>query len=132
MVGYHGHGDLANPEAFGRLGAWEQAFWYSKYNGANVDIGHFFASNGFSPAEWIKENHTRVTHVHLKDRKAKMGAGMPWGEGDTPLKEILLLMKKEKYTFQATIELEYPVPAGSTVLAEIDKCVAYCKQTLEG
>lgn len=132
MVGYHGHGNLTNPEAFGRLGAWEQAFWYSKYNGANVDIGHFFASNGFSPAEWIKENHTRITHVHLKDRKANMGAGMPWGQGDTPLKEILTLMKKEKYKFQATIELEYPVPEGSTVLAEVSKCVAFCKSVLEG
>ncbi len=132
MVGYHGHGNLTDPEAFGRLGAWEQAFWYSKFNGANVDIGHFFASNGFSPAEWIKENHTRITHVHLKDRKANMGAGMPWGQGDTPLKEILQLMKKEKYKFQATIELEYPVPAGSSVLAEISKCVAFCKSVLEG
>jgi len=132
MVGYHGHGNLTNPEAFGRLGAWEQAFWYSKYNGANVDIGHFFASNGFSPAEWIKENHTRITHVHLKDRKKNMGEGMPWGQGDTPLKEILLLMKAEKYKFQATIELEYPVPAGSNTLAEISKCVKYCKDVLEG
>ncbi len=132
MVGYHGHGNLTNPEAFGRLGAWEQAFWYSKFNGANVDIGHFFASNGFSPAEWIKENHTRITHVHLKDRKKNMGDGMPWGLGDTPLKEVLLLMKKEKYKFQATIELEYPVPAGSSVLAEISKCVAFCKSVLEG
>lgn len=132
MVGYHGHGNLTDPEAFGRLGAWEQAFWYSKYNGANVDIGHFFASNGFSPAEWIKENHTRITHVHLKDRKANMGAGMPWGEGDTPLKEILTLMKKEKYKFQATIELEYPVPEGSTVIAEVTKCVQFCKNVLEG
>jgi len=130
MVGYHGHGNLAEPEAFGRLGAWEQAFWYSKFNGANVDIGHFFASNGFSPAEWIKENHTRITHVHLKDRKAKMGPGMPWGQGDTPLKEILLLMKAEKYKFQATIELEYPVPAGSNTLAEISKCVKYCQDVL--
>jgi len=132
MVGYHGHGNLTNPEAFGRLGAWEQAFWYSKFNGANVDIGHFFASNGFSPAEWIKENHTRITHVHLKDRKKNMGDGMPWGLGDTPLKEVLLMMKKEKYKFQATIELEYPVPAGSSVLAEISKCVAFCKSVLEG
>lgn len=132
MVGYHGHGNLTNPEAFGRLGAWEQSFWYSKYNGANVDIGHFFASNGFSPAAWIKENHTRITHVHLKDRKANNGAGMPWGQGDTPLKEILLLMKAEKYKFQATIELEYPVPAGSNTLAEITKCVQYCKEVLEG
>ena len=131
MVGYHGHGNLTNPEAFGRLGAWEQAFWYSKYNGANVDIGHFFSSNGFSPAEWIIENHERITHVHLKDRKANNGPNVPWGQGNTPIKEILLLMKERKYGFQATIEFEYPVPAGSSTLAEIGKCVQYCKEVLE-
>ncbi|MBI5083061.1 MAG: sugar phosphate isomerase/epimerase [Acidobacteria bacterium] len=131
MVGYHGHGNLTNPEAFGRLGAWEQAFWYSKYNGANVDIGHFFASNGFSPAEWIQENHARVTHVHLKDRKANNGPGMAWGEGDTPLKQILLMMRDRKYKFQATIELEYPVPQGSTTLKELSRCVQYCQKVLE-
>jgi hypothetical protein len=130
MAGFHGHGNLTDPEAFGRLGAWEQAFWYSKFNGANVDIGHFFAANGFSPAEWIKENHTRVTHVHLKDRKAMMGPNMPWGQGDTPIKEILQLMKKEKYKFQATIEMEYPVPEGSTLLAELSKCVQFCREAL--
>jgi hypothetical protein len=130
MVGYHGHGNITNPEAFGKLSSWEQAMSYSKYNGANLDIGHFFAANGFSPAEWIRKNHARVTHVHLKDRKANNGPGMPWGQGDTPLKEILLMMKKEKYTFQATIELEYPIPEGSNVLAEVSKCVAYCKDVL--
>ena len=130
MVGYHGHGNLTNPEAFGRLGAWEQAFSYSKFNGANVDIGHFFAANGFSPAAWIKANHTRVTHVHLKDRKANNGPNMPWGHGDTPLREILQMMKQEKYRFQATIEMEYPVPEGSTMLAEIAKCVQYCRDIL--
>lgn len=130
MVGYHGHGNLTNPEAFGRLGAWEQAFTYSKFNGANVDIGHFFAANGFSPAEWIKANHNRVTHVHLKDRKANNGPNMPWGQGDTPIREILLMMKKEKYRFQATIEMEYPVPEGSTLLAEIAKCVQFCQNIL--
>ena len=130
MVGYHGHGNLTNPEAFGKLSSWEQAFSYSKYNGANLDIGHFFAANGFSPAEWIKANHARITHVHLKDRKADNGPGMPWGQGDTPIKEILLLMKKEKYKFQATIELEYKIPEGSNLLAEVTKCVQYCKDVL--
>lgn len=129
-VGYHGHGNLTNPEAFGRLGAWEQAFTYSAYNCANVDIGHFFAATGTSPAEWIKAHHDRVTHVHLKDRKANNGPNMPWGQGDTPIREILLMMKKEKYRFQATIEMEYPVPEGSTLLAEIGKCVHYCKDIL--
>ncbi|MGJ5813443.1 sugar phosphate isomerase/epimerase family protein [Paludibaculum fermentans] len=130
MVGYHGHGNLTDPEAFGRLESWEQAFSYSKYNGANVDIGHFFAANGFSPAKWIKQNHGRVTHVHLKDRKANNGPNVPWGEGDTPLKEILQMMKAEKYAFQATIEMEHPVPQGSSALAELAKCVEYCRGVL--
>jgi hypothetical protein len=39
-------------------------------------------------------------------------------------------MKKEKYKFPATIELEYPMPQGSTVMAEIAKCVQYCKDAL--
>jgi hypothetical protein len=130
-VGYHGHGNLTDPEAFGRLGAWEQAFTYSPYNCANVDIGHFFAATGTSPAEWIKAHHDRVTHVHLKDRKANNGPNVPWGQGDTPIKEILLMMKKEKYKFQATIEMEYPVPEGSTLLDEIGKCVQFCRNILE-
>ena len=41
-------------------------------------------------------------------------------------------MRAQKYKFQATIELEYPVPAGSTTLAEIAKCVRYCKDVLAG
>ncbi len=57
-----------------------------------------------------RPHHERVTHVHIKDRKANNGPNMPFGQGDTPIKEILLMMKKEKYKFQATIEMEYPVP----------------------
>ena len=59
-----------------------------------------------------------------------LDSGMPWGQGDTPIKEILLLMKKEKYKFQATIELEYKIPEGSNLLAEVSKCVKYCKDVL--
>ena len=56
---------------------------------------------------------------------------MPWGEGDTPIKEILAqLMKKEKYNFPATIEFEYPVPDGSDVMTELGKCVQYAKNSL--
>jgi hypothetical protein len=130
MVGYHGHTNLTSPEAFGRPGSWEQAFTYSKYNGANIDIGHFFTANDISPAAFIKEHHDRITHVHLKDRRAHNGPNAPWGQGDTPLRDCLRMIKKEKYAFQATIEFEYPVPEGSTVLAEIAKCVQYCRDVL--
>jgi sugar phosphate isomerase/epimerase len=47
--------------------------------------------------------------MHLKDRKYKEhgGANMPWGQGDTPIREALQLMKEEGYKLPATIELEY-------------------------
>ncbi len=130
MVGYHGHADVTSPEAFGRPESWETAMTYSKYNGINLDIGHFVAGNNVSPVEFIKKHHDRITHVHIKDRKMQNGPNVPFGQGDTPIKDVLLLMKKEKYPFQATIEFEYPVPPGSDVLTEISKCVEYCKNIL--
>jgi hypothetical protein len=55
---------------------------------------------------------------------------MPWGEGDTPLPAILQLMKVERYKFPAGIELEYRIPQGSTPVAEIAKCLRFCKAAL--
>jgi len=130
MLGYHGHSNVTGEEAFGRPQSWETAMSYSKYNGANIDIGHFTAGNNVSPAAFIKQHHDRITNLHLKDRKMNQGPNMPWGQGDTAIKEVLQLMKQEKYTFPACIELEYPVPPGSDVLTELAKCVQYCKDAL--
>lgn len=130
MLGYHGHDQVDEVERFGRAGAFEQAFFYSPFNGANVDIGHWTAGNNTSPAWFLKEYSTRITNVHLKDRKKNHGPNVPWGQGDTPLREILLLMRDQKYEFQATIEMEHPIPAGSTVMAEVAKCVQYAKDIL--
>jgi Xylose isomerase-like TIM barrel len=130
MVGYHGHTNIHNPEAFGAPESWEKAMSYSKYNGINLDIGHFVAANNTSPIPFLKKYADRVTHIHVKDRKMHDGPNMPFGEGDTPIKEVLQLMKREKYPFQAAIEFEYKVPEGSDVLHEIAKCVDYCRNCL--
>jgi hypothetical protein len=130
MVGYHGHTNITSPEAFGRPESWETAMSYSKYNGINLDIGHFVAGNSKSPIEFLKKYADRITHIHVKDRKLSNGPNTPFGEGDTPIKEVLQLMKKEKYGFMGTIEFEYKVPEGSTVMKEIARCVAYCQNAL--
>jgi sugar phosphate isomerase/epimerase len=130
MLGYHGHDNVEDVQKFGRAGAFEQAFFYSPFNGANVDIGHWTAGNNTSPAPFIKEYSNRITNVHLKDRKKNHGPNVPWGQGDTPLREILHLMRDNKYEFQATIEMEHPVPEGSTMMAELAKCVQYAKDIL--
>jgi sugar phosphate isomerase/epimerase len=101
-----------------------------EYIGFNFDVGHYFAgTKGLSPIPVIERYHDRIVSLHLKDRTAE-GGNLPWGQGKTPLKEILQLMRKEKWTFPADIELEYKVPAGSNSVAEVAKCVQYCKEAL--
>ena len=123
MVGYHGHTETT-PEI------WETAFSYAKYNGANVDLGHFIAGNNTSPIPFIKRHHDRITHIHVKDRKLHDGPNVPFGEGDTPIVEALRLIRDNKWNIQATIVFEYPVPAGSDRMAEMAKCIQYCRNAL--
>lgn len=125
MVGLHGH--AATTPAH-----WETAFAYSKYNGANLDLGHFLAGHNTSPVPFLKQHHARITHVHVKDRKLKDGPSVPFGQGDTPIREALQVIRDNKWPIQATIEFEYPVPAGSDRMAELAKCVQYCKDALLG
>jgi sugar phosphate isomerase/epimerase len=112
--------------------AFDQAFAVSKGNMANIDLGHYVAGTGESPIPFLRKFHDRISSVHLKDRQTPAhGAGnLPWGTGDTPLKEILQVMKKERYTFPASIELEYEIPQGSDAVKEVAKCLDYCKAAL--
>lgn len=123
MVGYHGHA-ATTPEH------WEQAFSLAKFNGANVDLGHFVAGNNVSPAAFIKQHHARITHVHVKDRKRQNGPNTPFGEGDTPIVDILRLIRDNQWNIQATIEFEYKVPAGSDRMTEIARAIKYCRDAL--
>lgn len=129
LVSFHNHSNVTSVEAFGRTGAWEQAFFYSPRHWANVDIGHFTAGNGFPPTEFIREYHARISHLHLKDRKVN-GPNVPWGQGDTPIADTLKLLQREKYDITATIELEYPIPEGSSVMDEMTRCVQFCRDAL--
>ena len=52
------------------------------------------------------------------------------GTGDTPLRDILQLVKKNKWMMPVTIELEYDVPAGSDAVKEVVKCLRYCRDAL--
>ena len=123
MVGYHGHA-TTTPEH------WEAAFSFAKFNAANVDIGHFVAGNNGSPVAFIKQHHDRITHIHIKDRKLNNGPNAPFGEGDTPIVEVLRLIRDNKWNIQATIEFEYKVPPGSDRMTEIARALKYCREAL--
>ena len=118
----------------GSMTAFDKAFAASKANMANVDFGHYVAGGnvGGSTVQFLQKFHDRIASFHLKDRTTpEHGAkNLPWGTGDTPVKEILQTVKKNKWTMPATIEFEYDVPAGSDAVKEVVKCLQYCKAAL--
>jgi sugar phosphate isomerase/epimerase len=133
-IAFHTHGQ-------GGESGFAKALAASPYTALNLDCGHYYGVNGVSPVPVIVKYHDRIASLHLKDRKGPNSAGdnpgpggggpnMPWGQGETPLKEILQTMRKNKYTFPASIEYEYNTPQGSDVLTEVKKCVQYCKDAL--
>jgi sugar phosphate isomerase/epimerase len=128
MIGFHGHDATGDPNEFSTPDTFATAMSYSKYIGVNLDLGHFTASN-YDAIAYIKEHHARITNLHIKDRKKDHGPNMPWGEGDTPIKDVLLLLKKQRYPFPANIEYEYGKP-GMDTIAEMTKCLQYCKSVL--
>ncbi len=128
-IGYHAHTQATDT-------AWDEALAQSPYNSLNLDCGHYIAAGGNNTKETllalIEKKSDRITSIHIKDRKSKVNGeiNMQWGEGDTPLKEILTLIKTKKYKFPATIELEYEIPAGSDAVKETAKCLEFAKKVL--
>jgi sugar phosphate isomerase/epimerase len=125
IVAYHGH-EQQTPTL------WDAALLESKYNALNCDLGHYTAA-GFNAVELVEAKSNRIASAHIKDRQNPDHgkANLPWGTGDTPIVQVLQLMKKKKYKFPATIELEYEVPDGSDAVKGVAKCVEYCRKALE-
>lgn len=124
MIGFHNHTQLTSTTYDGPI------LSYGKYLGINFDVGHFVAGTSESPIPLILKHHDRILSLHLKDRKVNNGPNMPFGEGDTPVALILQLMKRKRWKFPADIELEYKVPEGSDAVAEVTKCVQFCRESL--
>lgn len=126
-VAYHTH-------AQGSMTAFDEAFRISPGNMANVDLGHMVAggNRGGTPIDFLNRHHARISSFHLKDRTLpeNCSLNLPWGTGQTPIREILQTVSKNRWTFPATIELEYDIPDGSDAVREVARCVDYCRRML--
>ncbi len=124
---FHNHSNVTHDNEVASIESMETVLAMSKNYQINLDIGHFVGAN-LDPVAFIRKYHDRVSYLHLKDRKRDNGANLPWGQGDTPIKEVLQLVKRERYPIPCLIEYEYK--GEQSPLVEVVKCMDYIRQAL--
>ena len=126
-VAMHNHNNLADPDQFATPESFERALDMSPYFKATLDIGHFVAGNN-DPVSFIEKHHDRIVNIHVRDRKRNNGRNMPFGRGDTPIRDVLRLIRDRKYPIRCYIEYEYGSFASSA--DEVKRCFDYCREAL--
>jgi len=100
----------------------------------NFDAGHFFGSTGLHPNTIIEKYHDRIFTVHLKDKTGPntdpANTNQVWGQGEVPIADVLLLIKKNKWAIPCDIELEYDIKPWSNAVKEVKNCVQYARNIL--
>ncbi len=125
----HNHGQPAQPGF-----SFEDHLAFGRNLMLNFDVGHYYGYTGRNPNDVIEKLHDRIASLHLKDKTGPnndpANANVMWGEGGTPLDDIVLLLKDKGWPIVCDIELEYPIPENSNAVREVTRCVEYCKEIL--
>jgi sugar phosphate isomerase/epimerase len=127
VLGWHNHANVKDLTEVASVESFERLFATSKQFKANLDIGHFVAGNN-DPVAFIRQHHDRISHLHLKDRRRNEGPNQPWGQGDTPVRDVLRLLTLEKYRIPAIIEYEYM--GAAPAVEEVRNCVRFIREAL--
>jgi sugar phosphate isomerase/epimerase len=123
-------GASTNPDLIMVPADYLEVVGYSKNYGIDLDTGDA-TGGGFDVMPFFREHHDKFISLHLKDRK-KDNTSMPWGEGDSPVREVLELIRDKKYPILGYIDCDYATAPGGDRVADVKKCLAYAKSVLKG
>ena len=127
---YHTHKQFASPDF-----DVDKLLGYSPANRLNFDAGHYFGATGLHPNTIIEKYHKLIPMIHIKDKTGPKSdppdANRAFGKGETPIADVLLLIKKEKWPIDVFVEMEYEIPEGSDAAKEVTKSIEYMRNILE-
>ena len=129
-IGLQGRPNMnsADPDALANPADFEEALGYSKNFGTSIDVGDA-TGGGWDVLKFIQDTHSRVFALNLKDR-TKANVSMPWGQGESRIKEILQLVRDKKYPVRCYIDCDYPTPEGGTRQGDVKRCFEFAKAAL--
>jgi sugar phosphate isomerase/epimerase len=127
FLGIHNHANLSDPDAFATEESFVKGLAFSPDVKATLDMRHYTAANGDCVA-FLQKHHARMSSVHLGDRRRNNGRSTPFGEGDTPIIEVLRMIRDNQWPIVALLEFEH-----GTLRPQVDEVQLmfdYCKRAV--
>jgi sugar phosphate isomerase/epimerase len=106
-VGIQGNPNMnsTTPDTIARPEQYEAAVALSKSYGMSFDIGDA-TGGGYDTLKFVETRLDRFDLIYLKDRR-KDRTSVPWGDGDTPIAEVLRLIRDRKAPIRCYIDCDY-------------------------
>ena len=127
FLGIHNHANLSDPDAINTEESFVKGLAFSPDVKATLDTRHFTAANG-DCLGFLERHHERMSSVHLGDRRRNNGRSAPFGEGDTPIIEVLRMIRDNKWPIVALLEFEHGTLG--TQVEEVRQMFDYCKRAV--
>jgi sugar phosphate isomerase/epimerase len=126
-VGIQGNPNMhpTNPDTIARPEDYEQAVALSGSYGMSFDIGDA-TGGGYDSLKFVETHLDRIDLIYLKDRR-KDRTSVPWGEGDTPVAEVLRLIRDRKPSIRCYIDCDYKTTGRP---ADVKRSFEFAKKAL--
>jgi hypothetical protein len=95
----------------------------------HVDLGQCTAG-GIDAVAYLRDHHADISSVTLTDWRRNRREAVPWGQGDSPIREVLQLLQREGWPIDVYVGYQYR-GAGSAI-EEVRRCLAFAKEALTG
>jgi sugar phosphate isomerase/epimerase len=128
FAGLHNHDNLSDPDAYSSEQTFIKGLDISPDFKATLDVRHFTAANG-DCLGFLERHHDRTSSIHLGDRRRNNGHSTPFGQGDSPIIEILRLIRDNEWPIIVLLEFEHGTLR--TGVEEVQIAFDYCKRALE-
>ncbi len=127
LVALQGRPDMhpTNPDAIATPANFEEALSLSKNYWISFDIGDA-TGGGYDALSFVEAHHERIAMIYLKDRR-KDRTSVPWGQGDTPVGDVLRLARDRKYQWHCFVDCDYKTADRP---GDVKRSYAYAKRAL--